>query len=665
MSIQDVGQSLLANVRERKDQQYEQYKKDQRDAERTAKRKERQAKLLNYGVGFLVDIGNNIVANKTKDFLTTEDQLAKTASIKNANAFAQDYANTEAQIKTYGGTSQDYFAEQALPTVQKLINTEYGVGYNEAEKQAATAALAMKYGTSLYDAHEKQRGVYDRLVAGDVNFAEYKKEIADLQPTTMLGALKQKAAGLFSKGEDIGYQTARSMGMLDIVDDELDFDGDGTVTAAERSSKEAFYNVYRQSKNNILATHDLLQDLKDAGINISKATPTLGKPTNIYTINDYGEQRQVSIQEKTINGVSVGWVEVGTGKPFTSQNGESVDVLKEAAVVELNKVRAIQPQINQFINQNDSEREAWGRAMNALIGDASDPTVKKERTEFVERRMFWPITKTAKKLQNTYNVGSLAAMQIAVKMHTLNYEFIGEQGGFLGSRDEIDMSMSLMPDLKWNSQLAAAAVYDIDQSGKWAEGVRVNDSSEGANDGLMTSLLSESPKRMSLKQVAAFIGDVEDGGKGGFLGQARFRGLPMYAEIVEQFKGERVNQINQAEESASTSEKGSVDEVVQYSQDEAKHWFQKHFGASRDYQAAIKATPEQQQTLIRATGGDVYLNKRRNRELVHQKAYDWIGNKLLKAKAIRELSPTDQLLYRRSEDKDAFLSNIYGEKFNG
>jgi hypothetical protein len=170
---------------------------------------------------------------------------------------------------------------------------------------------------------------------------------------------------------------------------------------------------------------------------------------------------------------------------------------------------------------------------------------------------------------------------------------------------------------------------------------------------------------MSLKQVAAFIGDVEDGGKGGFLGQARFRGLPMYAEIVEQFKGERVNQINQAEESASTSEKGSVDEVVQYSQDEAKHWFQKHFGASRDYQAAIKATPEQQQTLIRATGGDVYLNKRRNRELVHQKAYDWIGNKLLKAKAIRELSPTDQLLYRRSEDKDAFLSNIYGEKFNG
>tara|TARA_E500000081_G_scaffold155504_1_gene196982 strand:- start:12942 stop:14936 length:1995 start_codon:yes stop_codon:yes gene_type:complete len=664
MSIQDVGQSLLANVRERKDQQYEQYKKDQRDAQRTADRKERQEKLLNYGIGFLVDVGNNIVANKTKDFLTSEDQLAKTASIKNANAFAQDYANTEAQIKAYSGTSQDYFAEQALPTVQTLINTKYSVGYNEAEKQAATAALSMKYGKSLYDAHELQRGVYDRLVAGDVNFIEYKKEIADLQPTTMLGALKQKAASLFSKGEDIGYQTARSMGMLDIVDSALDTDDDGIVSAEERG-KKAFYNVYRQSKNNIFATHDLLQDLKDAGINISKATPTLGKPTNIYTVNDYGEQRQVSIQEKTINGVSVGWYEVGTGNPFTSQNGESVDVLKEAAVVQLAKVKSIQPQINELINQNDDARDAWSIAMNALIGDASDSTVQKERTEFVERRMFWPITKTAKKLQNTYGVSNRAAMQIAVEMHTLNYGFIAEKGGFFRQKDEVDMSMSLMPDLKWNSQLAAAAVYNIEQDQRWSSYVRVNDSSVGANDGLMTSLLNEPPKDMSLKQVEAFIGDVEEGGKGGFLGQARFRGMPFYSEVTNQIKVQQVKNITQAEESVNTSQRDSVDEVVQYSQDEAKHWFIQHFGASRDYEDAIKATPEQQQALIRATGGDVYLNKRRNRELVHQKAYDWIGNKLLKAKAISELSPTDQLLYRRSEDKDAFLANIYGEKFNG
>ena len=38
MAIEDLGSSLLSDVRERKNEQYEQYKKDQRDIARTIER---------------------------------------------------------------------------------------------------------------------------------------------------------------------------------------------------------------------------------------------------------------------------------------------------------------------------------------------------------------------------------------------------------------------------------------------------------------------------------------------------------------------------------------------------------------------------------------------------------------------------------------------------
>ena len=92
MSIEQFGESLLGDIRKRREQ----------ESRRLRKQEERQA-LLRLGVGLAAKIGNERLAAKTNDFLTQESVWTANLAQKQARSYTADIFNTETQMAEQGG----------------------------------------------------------------------------------------------------------------------------------------------------------------------------------------------------------------------------------------------------------------------------------------------------------------------------------------------------------------------------------------------------------------------------------------------------------------------------------------------------------------------------------------------------------------------------------
>jgi len=92
MSIEQFGESLLTDIRKRREQ----------ESRRLRKQEERQA-LLGLGIGLAAKIGNERLAAKTNDFLSKEPVWNANLSQKQARTYAADLFNTETQMAAQGG----------------------------------------------------------------------------------------------------------------------------------------------------------------------------------------------------------------------------------------------------------------------------------------------------------------------------------------------------------------------------------------------------------------------------------------------------------------------------------------------------------------------------------------------------------------------------------
>jgi len=92
MSIEQFGESLLSDIRKRREQ----------ESRRLRKQEERNA-LLGLGIGLAAKIGNERLAAKTNDFLTKEPIWNANLAQKQARTYTADLFNTETQMAAQGG----------------------------------------------------------------------------------------------------------------------------------------------------------------------------------------------------------------------------------------------------------------------------------------------------------------------------------------------------------------------------------------------------------------------------------------------------------------------------------------------------------------------------------------------------------------------------------
>lgn len=517
MAIDKFGESLLSDVRKRKDDQYQEFQRQQRKAQKRADKDARKQALIGFGLNVLTDVGNSFVRNQTENFLRNENTLKNSLTIKNATSMAQRATERQQKFEASGLSELDYFTQQAIPTVQGMVaRSDYSDGtYSAGDLQQATAILATKLGKDLAEQHKKQYAAAQRLALKEVSFNDFIKEIRESQPQTVGSFLTKQIKNVFTKGgEDPVTASARLSGMLDDAKDEA-----------------AYFDIYKQTQNGFTSL-DIMNSLKEAGFKIDKAKVRMGDSLVVKSTDpDTGEAREETVFRTTVNGVDTGILIKANGEQFEGLSTRK-DITQTVARLKPETIGAVQAQVNKAPEEN---RQYIQAAMTYLVGDTDD----KERIESAKKDIYGRIFLTSKKLKNQYGFPSEVADQVAATMHELRYEGLYKDSiGILGGVESPDTSQDIMPDGKFHP-IAAAMAFEVSKN----QGFRSALPSSQV-DIIQANLINdiENASRLTVPQLTYTLGSV-DGETKGFIDDPRFRGMAARENILnlgtEQFLSNR------------------------------------------------------------------------------------------------------------------------------
>ena len=165
MSIQPFAQSLLSDVRKRR----------QEEEKRLRKQRERQ-ELLGLGVGLAVKIGNEALANKTANFLEKEPVWNATQTQKLARKNAASFYNIQSSVDASGGDARSWAAKNMMPEfearAEEILADEYtgaaGSKENSLQKRGAPVKGSSPSpetceNTTLYENKENSKVASEKL----------------------------------------------------------------------------------------------------------------------------------------------------------------------------------------------------------------------------------------------------------------------------------------------------------------------------------------------------------------------------------------------------------------------------------------------------------------------------------------------------------------------
>lgn len=139
MAIEQFGESLLSDIRKRR----------QQEEKRLRKQEDKQA-LLGLGVGLAAKIGNEMLANNTMSFLNNEQVLAARAQQKAALKNSTNIYQLQKNIQDSGLSEEDYFMAQGASLFDARAKAQLGLdvvgpgGAYEAVKEETLREIAKK-----------------------------------------------------------------------------------------------------------------------------------------------------------------------------------------------------------------------------------------------------------------------------------------------------------------------------------------------------------------------------------------------------------------------------------------------------------------------------------------------------------------------------------------
>jgi hypothetical protein len=289
MAIQQFGESLLEDIRKRKERQ-----------ERELRKQEERAALLGLGVNLATKIGNERLANKMSEFLKQAPIYNQTLIQKSANRAQTVQSGIQQQLDSQGVDIETWAYNQAKPIVEAGIKaelqdpsltTEFTDYASIVDKR--TKAVAQKYAESYRELTRLSDNVlskedFDAQVALHANkglsqdvgqyalrelselFGGKSREDMELEALTAIteGPMAQNAQALdtFMKAYRSVGSLARAQDFTDVVvgkirDDKLiTVEEDETITSGGGVQSITRVKTYDPSRNNALVSSKLKTD---------------------------------------------------------------------------------------------------------------------------------------------------------------------------------------------------------------------------------------------------------------------------------------------------------------------------------------------------------------------------------------------------------------------
>lgn len=228
MAIEQFGESILAGVRSRQEQDR---KRREKDALKSA--------LTGLGVTIGYKVGNQVLANNMSNFLNNEDVFAAKAQYKSALSNQASIYGLQKEIENSGMSSTDFFADRMRPQFEaraKEVVPFDRVGPAGAYDEMVTAEVR-KMAEQQAAAYEKALGAANNLGSQEDFDNMLALNAKDARATNLLDAATRSVGRFF---------TGRSA--QDVEEDALDAITNGRM-AQNAEKLNVFMEEYKRTKD--------------------------------------------------------------------------------------------------------------------------------------------------------------------------------------------------------------------------------------------------------------------------------------------------------------------------------------------------------------------------------------------------------------------------------
>jgi hypothetical protein len=355
MAIRDFGESLLADVRERKDAQA-------RDARKRAKSQERKDVLQGLLFKGAVSIGNSVLANKNEKFLQNENFYARSAKLKTNIAENNKVLNDWNTSLAHEDGQDAYFNAKAASQIEQKFMTD-----------TFKASLSPQNYAAFMKAHTSELGMMMKENA-KANFEKASKNVsawgADPEKAFKKSLLKgkpQNVTQLFTlplvnlfNGKD---ERTPNQAALDSIESEKGLESQGKVDAKDVRSIYEQTNNFEYALDTAIELKEFRDRFKAAGDALPKAKPIRGETYTARLPDQYGNVQEVSVYDMTQGDLIISTNRLDTGKPITAQiSGASL--LRAAQGVPTEEIGAIEASHRELTSEKDQKeviayKEEW------------------------------------------------------------------------------------------------------------------------------------------------------------------------------------------------------------------------------------------------------------------------------------------------------------------
>jgi hypothetical protein len=432
MAIEQLGESLLSDVRKRNEQ-----------AAKRDRKKEEKAALLGLGVNLAGMVGNQILESKANAFFNNQETLNKRLQVKN------NYLAAEQDVTDYTNYQKDglkYLYDRTYGDVLKAFQTQAPAGTSQAQIAQMAHIKTMGF------AEEEAKGLEKRYEAASefiqVSNADplaYDKALLKSRPTTVAGYLKKGIAGLFSGGADSAQ--------------------DKTNAQFLKEKADAYYQIRSQGIQPRQAFETIVNS--NESIDWQKQPPTYERGTLVYT-DEFGEKVEKTVDfamnpttGQTISVSSLDGNPILTGTPFNKTKSNIQNIPDKAiSNTQMQTLKNTRPEILKVFETYVNK---------VLVKDSED----KDRIKAATKQVYGEILLSSKALQRRISdMPEAVATQLAAEMQALNIKnkMIDVAGPFSFEKLEVQPGKDLfLAEDSYSPFLALAAVEELETRSKNGE----------------------------------------------------------------------------------------------------------------------------------------------------------------------------------------------------
>jgi hypothetical protein len=428
MAIEQLGESLLSDVRKRNEQ-----------AAKRARKEEEKAALLGLGVNLAGMVGNQILESKANAFFNNQETLNKRLQVKN------NYLAAEQDVTDYTNYQKDglkYLYDRTYGDVLKAFQTQAPAGTPQSQIAHMAHLKTMEF------SEEQSKGLEERYEAAsefiqtsNADPLAYDKALLKSRPTTVAGYLKKGLAGIFAGGSEAAQ--------------------DKTNADFLKQKADAYYKIRsegiqpRQAFETIVNSNESI-DWKEQPLEIELR--------DIPVTNEFGEKTTMTVQiakdstGRVINTFGLDGNQVFTGTPF-NETKRNIQTIPDTAIsnTQMQTLNNTRPEILKVFETYVNK---------VLVKDSED----KDRIKAATKQVYGEILLSSKALQRRISdMPEAVATQLAAEMQALNIKnkMIDVAGPFSFEKLEVQPGKDLfLAEDSYSPFLALAAIEELETRSK-------------------------------------------------------------------------------------------------------------------------------------------------------------------------------------------------------